>query len=88
MKDHLELEHMSKVIDSANPFQYYFMTHHQVVKEESTTTKLGVVFNASSSNSTSVSLNDIQLVGPTLQNDFMPIALRFRYHAMSFLPIL
>ncbi|XP_055613760.1 uncharacterized protein LOC129760181 [Uranotaenia lowii] len=51
-----------------------------VLKPESTTTKLRVVFDASCRTSTGVSLNDALMVGPTVQNDLLSIILRFRLH--------
>ncbi|XP_055591566.1 uncharacterized protein LOC129743554 [Uranotaenia lowii] len=58
----------------------YYMPHHAVLKPDSTTTKLRVVFDASCRTSTGVSLNDGLMVGPVVQNDLMSIILRFRLH--------
>lgn len=58
----------------------YFLPHHGVIRESSTTTKLRTVFDASATTSTGVSLNDIQMVGPTVQEDIISILLRFRQH--------
>ncbi|XP_036347637.1 uncharacterized protein LOC118757014, partial [Rhagoletis pomonella] len=52
--------------------------HHCVTKADSSTTKLRVVFDASCRTSNGKSLNDILLVGPTLQDDIFAILLRFR----------
>ncbi|XP_017490770.1 PREDICTED: uncharacterized protein LOC108378971 isoform X1 [Rhagoletis zephyria] len=72
--------HMSKVnaIQSADAVDSYYLPHHAVVKEESTTTKVRVVFNASSSSANGVSLNDILLPGPVLQSDLPVLILRWR----------
>lgn len=79
MQEYLDLGHMSKVdIDYSHPC--YFMPHHGVFREHSTTTKLRVVFNASAISSTGKSLNDLQLVGPPIQGDLIAILLRFRQH--------
>lgn len=56
----------------------YFIPHHGVYKEESLTTKLRVVFNSSAPSSNGISLNDIQLNGPVLQDDLFSILIRFR----------
>ena len=56
-----DIDHMSKlssIVDQPNPRQYY-LPHHAVIKTESTTTEVRVVFNASSSTSNGVSLNDV-----------------------------
>lgn len=57
----------------------YFLPHHAVVKE-SLTTKCRVVFDASAKTSSGLSLNDVQYVGPTLQQDVFSILNRFRTH--------
>lgn len=46
--------------------QVFYLPMHAVRKEESTTTKLRVVFDASAKSSTGISLNDTLLVGPTV----------------------
>jgi len=56
----------------------YYIPHHAVLKNNSLTTKLRVVFDASCKTSTGVSLNECLLVGPTLQQDLFSILLRFR----------
>jgi hypothetical protein len=57
-----------------------FLPHHAVFKESSTTTKTRVVFNASAKSTTGVSLNDMFMVGPTVQQDLISIVLRFLMH--------
>lgn len=57
-----------------------YLPHHGVVRENSLTTKLRVVFNGSFITSNGVSLNDILLVGPQLQEDLFSIITRFRKH--------
>ncbi|XP_058456473.1 uncharacterized protein LOC131433883 [Malaya genurostris] len=49
-------------------------------KDSSSTTKLRVVFDASAASTSGVSLNDTQLVGPTVQSDLVTIILRFCTH--------
>ncbi|XP_055612444.1 uncharacterized protein LOC129758906 [Uranotaenia lowii] len=58
----------------------YIFPHHKVLKPESTTTKLSVVFDVSCRTSTGVSFKDAFMVGPTVQNDLLSILLRFRLH--------
>lgn len=73
---------MSRVNNYSSPC--YFLPHHGVFKEHSTTTKLRVVFDASAKSSTGKSLNDIQFTGPSLQNDIFSILLRFRQFKIDF----
>ncbi|XP_072375596.1 uncharacterized protein [Diabrotica undecimpunctata] len=65
--------------DTAEPD--FYLPHHGVIKEESLTTKLRVVFNGSFPSSSGVSINDLQMVGPSLQDDLVSILLRFRQHS-------
>ncbi|XP_054711001.1 uncharacterized protein LOC129220596 [Uloborus diversus] len=79
MKEYLELKHMEPVpeTDYAKSEAYY-IPHFPVLRESSTTTKLRVVFDASSKSSSGYSLNDLLMVGPRLQLELYPILLRFR----------
>ncbi|XP_036346787.1 uncharacterized protein LOC118756103 [Rhagoletis pomonella] len=74
----IDLGHM----DPAGPVTQftYYMPHHSVVRETSTTTKLRVVFNSSMKTSSGNSLNDTLMVGPRLQQDLFSILVRFRTH--------
>lgn len=57
------------------------MPHHAVKRESSTTTKVRVVFNASSKSDNGHSLNDWLMTGPTIQADVFTHLIRFRmYH--------
>jgi len=57
-----------------------YLPHHAVVKESSTSTRLRVVFYASCKTSSGLSLNDILLKGPVLQDELIYIITRFRIH--------
>ncbi|XP_062558150.1 uncharacterized protein LOC134223028 [Armigeres subalbatus] len=79
MTEYLQLGHMvplSSLGEEIHP--KYYLPHHPVVKESSTTTKLRVVFDASSKTSTGISLNDTLLVGPIVQDDLRSIVMRSR----------
>lgn len=54
------------------------MQHHLVIRKGNLTTKLRVIFDASCKTDTGISLNDVQLVGPTIQEDSFWIVVRFR----------
>ena len=58
----------------------YYLPHHAVFKHSSSTTKLRVVFDRSAKTTNGLSLNDILLVGPNVQQDRFSILLRFRVH--------
>ncbi|XP_067129093.1 uncharacterized protein [Centruroides vittatus] len=78
MREYIELGHMELVDQSGSSGISYYIPHHPVMKESSTTTKLRVVFNASTKSSSGVSLNDILMVGPRIQQELFPILMRFR----------
>ncbi|XP_058827769.1 uncharacterized protein LOC131687690 [Topomyia yanbarensis] len=64
MKEYLELGHMRKVDASlAVTGKRCYLPHHPVIKQESTTTKVRVVFDVSCKTATGTSLNDTLLVG-------------------------
>lgn len=79
MKDYIELGHMTEINEYSNEIEYY-LPHHHVLRECSTTTKLRVVFDGSAKTTSNVSLNDIQNVGPVMQSDLYTILIRFRQH--------
>ncbi|XP_072401584.1 uncharacterized protein [Diabrotica undecimpunctata] len=87
ISEYLFLEHARIVplsLTNENLENKYFLPHHCVVKEESLTTKLRVVFDGSMKSSSSYSLNDILLKGPTLQPELFDILLRFRLYSFVF----
>jgi hypothetical protein len=56
------------------------MPHNTVLKKASSTTKMRVVFNGSEKSSNGVSLIDILMIGPKVQDDLFDIVQRFRLH--------
>lgn len=76
MSEYIGLGHMTRIDNYLTP--HYFLPHHGVFREHSATTKLRVVFDASAKSSSGVSFNDIQEIGPPLQNDIFSILLRLR----------
>lgn len=62
------------------PSEVYYMPMHAVIKESSTSTKLRVVFDASATTSSGVSLNDTLLIGPTVYPLLTNILMRFGMH--------
>ncbi|GAB0093955.1 hypothetical protein DMENIID0001_091490 [Sergentomyia squamirostris] len=79
MREYQELGHSSPKPDYTGPASgVFYLPHHAVFKEDSTTTKLRVVFDASSKSSTGVSLNDLLHTGPKIQEDLRNILTRWR----------
>ncbi|XP_065362180.1 uncharacterized protein LOC135955751 [Calliphora vicina] len=66
------------MVSPSNSNSTYYLPHHAVLKPDSTTTKLRVVFNASSPSSNGNSLNDLLYPGPILQADLTILILRWR----------
>lgn len=81
MQEYAQLGHMSLLSENDESKAEYYMPHHDVFREFSLTTKMRVVFDASAASSNGISLNDIQMVGPVLQDDLFSILVRFRSHA-------
>jgi hypothetical protein len=83
MKEYEELGHMEPIKSQEGRNTCYYLPHHPVFKETSSTTKTRVVFDGSAKTSNGVSLNDIQ-VGPTVQPDLYSIVLWFRTQQVCF----
>lgn len=81
MNEYYQLGHMEKIsLNDIEPSSTkYFIPHHAVMKNDSTTTKLRVVFDASSRSSSDMSLNNILLKGPVVQSDLFDLLIRFRF---------
>ena len=62
----------------------YFLPVKGVMKNDSTTTKVRPVFDASARTSTGYSFNDQLLVGPNLYPYIADVLLRFRSHSIAF----
>lgn len=84
MLDYLNSRHMELVPKEMIDDISYYIPHHYVVKPQSTTTKLRVVFDASARPHKSMSSNDSLLTGPKLQQNLVTILLNFRIHAVAF----
>ncbi|XP_062713201.1 uncharacterized protein LOC134290160 [Aedes albopictus] len=81
MDEYLNLGHMERVTnpdDASIPS--FHLPHHAVIREDSSTTKVRVVFDASCKSATGPSLNDAQMVGPIVQEDLRSIIMRSRKH--------
>lgn len=59
------------------------LPHHAVINEDSSTTRVRIVFDASAKTSNGKSLNDLLCIGPKLQNDLNGV-LNWRLHKFVF----
>lgn len=82
LMEYLTLGHMERLLPNEKP--RYFLPHHPVIKESSSTLKVRTVFDASAKTSNGVSLNDILHVGPTIQPDLFDQLLRWRRFRYAF----
>ncbi|GFW70033.1 integrase catalytic domain-containing protein [Trichonephila clavipes] len=84
IKEYLDLKHIELVPDSEiNNIKSLYLPHHGVVRDTSCTTKLRVVFDASSKTSSGLSLNDLLMVGPRVQPELFPILIQFRIFSVA-----
>ncbi|UYV75259.1 hypothetical protein LAZ67_12003126 [Cordylochernes scorpioides] len=86
MKEYEHLNHMERVPIAEVKRELcrcYYMPHHSVIREQSTTTKMRVVFDASAKSENNVSLNQFLHKGPKIQQDVFFILLRFRTYPVA-----
>lgn len=79
MREYQDLNHMCEVKPEQTATTCY-LPHHGVLKPDSSTTSLRVVFNASSKTSSGLSLNDLMYSGPNLQQDLLTLIHKWRQH--------
>lgn len=85
MEEYESLGHMEKVDEEKDiSVKTYYMPNSYVLNEHSRTTKLRVVFDGSCKSDSGLSLNDVLLKGPMLQDDLTLIVARFRTHKYAF----
>ena len=84
LSEYEQLGHMTEVKDSGEINGQYYIPHLGVYRPDRETTKLRVVFNASSPTSNGNSLNSLQYNGGVIQDDLFSIILRFRKHLFAF----
>lgn len=85
MTDYIESGHMSLVpVDEVATGKYY-IPHHCVLRPDSASTRLRVVFDGSAKDFNDQSLNEKQFIGPKLQPNILDILLRFREHNVVFM---
>ncbi|GFT97533.1 integrase catalytic domain-containing protein [Trichonephila clavipes] len=83
MEEYQNLGHMTPLAsDVKSP--HYFLPHHGVINDNSSRTKLRVVFDGSFKSTNGNSLNDILLTGKKLQSDIFLTLLKFRFFPIAF----
>lgn len=78
MTKYLTLGHMEPTSDVLCNSEAFYLPHHGITKEQSSTTKLRVVFDGSQKSSNGFSLNDRLCNGPKLQHDLFHVILKWR----------
>ncbi|XP_073956541.1 uncharacterized protein [Choristoneura fumiferana] len=79
IQEYVNLGHMVEITDPhKNSNKSCYLPHHAVIREDKSTSKLRVVFDASCKNSRGVSLNDSLMIGPTIQPDLRHLIMSWR----------
>ncbi|XP_064469020.1 uncharacterized protein LOC135383532 [Ornithodoros turicata] len=84
IRSYINKGHAEKVTEDDNSFNTrYYMPHMTVIRSTSETTKVRIVFDASSHSKGMTSLNDHLEKGPKLNADLVGVLLRFRRHKIA-----
>ncbi|XP_055633006.1 uncharacterized protein LOC129773424 [Toxorhynchites rutilus septentrionalis] len=91
MQVYLDLGHMREITEeeiheetaAMSAKRVYYLPHHAVFKDSSTTIKVRVVFDGSASTDSGYSLNDALLKGPIIQDVLLSLLLRFRKYEVA-----
>ena len=84
-EEYRELGIIEKVPDcELNNDRVFYLPHHAVVKESSTSTKVRPVFDGSCTDKNGTSLNDILDPGPSLLPQLVDLLLRFRQYVIPY----
>lgn len=79
LQTYLDMGHMEQAKVPSN----YLLSHHGVYRENSSTTKLRVVFNPNLVSNSGQTLSKILHVGPKLQLDIQDLLVNFRLHPIA-----
>lgn len=85
MSEHEQLGHMTEVHKADNEKGQNYIAHYAARREDMTTRKVRFVFDASAKTSTRYSLNDLQMIGSTIQCDLLRTILVFRFRQHKFI---
>lgn len=79
IKEYIQLDHMTLVpTPEESKENSVYLPHHAVVREDKSTSKVRVVFDASCKNERGTSLNDTLMIGPTLQLELRHLIMQWR----------
>ncbi len=84
--DYLHQDHAERItseVVSVGEKQCYYLPMHAVTKQNSTTTKVRIVFDASAKTTNGKSLNSILSSGPNVYSHIMQQILRFHIHCVA-----
>ncbi|UYV74036.1 hypothetical protein LAZ67_11001902 [Cordylochernes scorpioides] len=87
MMEYLSLNHMELIPKNERDKpsdKCYYIPHHCVLRDQSSTTKLRVVFDSSCKTSNNYSLNDFLHTEPKLQHDIFNYLVKFRTNPIAF----
>ncbi|XP_054716905.1 uncharacterized protein LOC129226328 [Uloborus diversus] len=62
----------------------FYLPHREIIRKERETSKLRIVFDASTHDSNCLFLNDCLHIGPNLYSKIFDILLRFRFHPIAY----
>ncbi|XP_036142100.1 uncharacterized protein LOC118645334 [Monomorium pharaonis] len=79
-----ETLNMTKAPSISSHRSHFYLPHHGVLKPDSTTTKLRVVFNGSSASTSGYSINDLMYTGAKLHLNISDVLLWIRRHRHIF----
>lgn len=81
LQEYLDSGHMVEIpANTKEAEKFFYIPHHAVFREKSHTTKIRVVYNASSKTKGGVALNDVLCTGPKLQNEIVDVLTNWRQH--------
>lgn len=86
IQEYLESKHLEGIPESeliTNTSEFY-LPHSYVLRKDSCSTPVRIVFHGSSRYSEKLSVNDALFTGPKLQNNLISIILRFRLYKYVF----
>jgi len=83
MIDHVPKQHMELAPNTEEPTGVFYLPHHAVKRERRGKIKWRIVFDASSNEGDSPSLNDVLEMGPNLLPEVLATLLRFREHRVA-----